>query len=138
MTKKKATKKAVKKAATKRPRTPPFPMWEQWTTAQFWSFIRSGLRAKFSRYPPKYEVLKNAKRPYKGSNPKQKYEFKCAECKKFYLQREVEVDHIIPCGSLKSYTDLPGFVERMFCGMDGLRVVCKPCHKRITKEAKNV
>ena len=108
----------------------------RYTDASFWAFIRSGLRAKHSRWAPRYAVLASAKRPYKGKNARQKFEYKCAVCKKYFLQREVEVDHLIPCGSLRSYEDLPGFVERMFVEEEGYRVVCKPCHLTITKESK--
>lgn len=136
---KKAVRKATKKkAVTKRARTPPYTAYPEWTTAQFFSFLRSGLRAKFTRWPPKYKVLSNAKRNYTGSNPRQKYEFQCAECLSYYQQKQVEVDHIIACGSLNKLEDLPGFVERLFCGVEGLRVLCKPCHLKITKESKNV
>lgn len=48
----------------------------------------------------------------------------------------MEVDHIIPAGSLKSYEDLPGFVERMFVGEDKLQVVCKSCHKAKTNDER--
>lgn len=98
--------------------------------------MRSKMRSAFTRWPPKYEVLEEARRKYTGSNPRQKYEFQCSVCKKWHKQTDVEVDHIEPCGSLKSFEDLPGFVERMFCGKEGLRVVCSPCHKAITKEAR--
>ena len=52
------------------------------------------------------------------------------------MQKEVEIDHIISCGSLKCYDDLPGFVERLFCEADNIRVVCKPCHKAHTKKSR--
>lgn len=52
------------------------------------------------------------------------------------MQAKVEKDHIVPCGSLKSYEDLPGFVERLFAPVTGYRILCKPCHKIITKEAR--
>ena len=141
MTKKKKSSLAPSTEVTKpkrraHNRTPDFHAYPEWSESKFWAFIRSGLRAKFSRWPPKYTVLNDAKRPYKGPNKKQRYEYKCSECKKHHLQKDVEVDHIIPCGSLKQYEDLAGFVERMFCGKDGLRVVCKPCHKSITAESR--
>lgn len=88
------------------------------------------------RWPPKWEVLKDAQRPYKGPKKSQKYEYQCDECTEWFVQKDVEVDHIIPCGSLKTYDDLPGFVRRLFVGKDGLRVVCKPCHKTKTQEAR--
>lgn len=98
--------------------------------------MRSKMRSAFTRWPPKYEAMEEARRKYKGTNPRQKYEFQCSECHHWFVQTQVEVDHITPCGSLKSFEDLPGFVERMFCGKEGLRVVCKACHRAITKEAR--
>ena len=117
-------------------RTPPFPNYPKWSTAKFWSFIRSGLRAKWSRWPPKYEALAAAKRGYKGPNKLQKYEYKCSQCKKYHKQKDVEVDHIVPCGTLKCVEDLPEFVSKMFVGTEKLRVVCKPCHRGLTNEER--
>lgn len=115
-------------------KTPPFSEHPEWTESKFWSFIRSGLRAKFSRWGPKYKCLNNAKRTVKGK--RHKYEFKCAECNKWFKQKDVQVDHTVPCGTLKTYEDLPGFVKRLFVSADKLRVLCKPCHLAITKEGK--
>lgn len=132
--KKAATKRPAKKRGTKA-RTPPFDNYPTWSESKFWSFIRSGLRAKWSRWPPKFEALKRAHRPYKGEG-RQKHEYQCAICEDWYKQAEVEVDHIIPAGSLKGYDDLPGFVRRLFVGPEALRVLCKPCHKEVTKKEK--
>lgn len=44
------------------------------------------------------------------------------------MRREIHVDHVIPCGSLKSLDDVRGFVERLFVEADGLRVLCEQCH----------
>ena len=96
-------------------KTPPFPEYPSWTTSKFFSFIRSGLRAKWTR---------------------QKFEYLCAECGEYYPQKEVEVDHIISCGTLKTYDDIGPFVERLFVGKDKLRLLCKPCHKAITKKER--
>lgn len=115
----------------------PCPVYPQWSRAKFWAFIRSGLRAKWSRWPPRFEVLAAAKRPYVGDNKNQKWEYQCSVCKQYHLQKNVEVDHMISAGSLKSWEDLPGFAERLFCEVDKLRVVCKPCHKLITNNNKN-
>lgn len=135
MAKKKAAKKTTKKVV-RRGTTPPFPEWEEWSTSKFWSFIRSGLRAKWQRFPSRYAVLAEAKRDYKGDNPRQKYEFKCAQCKKHYPQKEVEVDHIEPVGTLKGWDDLVPFVQKLFVGVDKLRVLCKPCHLKVTQAWK--
>jgi 5-methylcytosine-specific restriction endonuclease McrA len=56
------------------------------------------------------------------------------------MQKETQVDHIIPTGPLKDFSDLPGFVERLFCEADGLRILCDGCHQKKTnaeREARN-
>lgn len=135
MARKKATKKAPAKK-TGRNKTPPFENYPDWTTARFWSFIRSALRNASNKYPPKYQAKNEAKREYKGENKRQKYEYLCALCNQYFPAKDVEVDHIVPAGKLSSYEDLPGFVERLFCSKDGLRVVCKPCHKSVTNKER--
>lgn len=109
------------------------------TEAQFWSFIRSGLRSKSQRWPPRYQVLNGNRKRVQGK--RHRYEHQCAICEGWFKQSDVEVDHIEPCGSLKSYDDLPGFVEKLFCEPEGLRILCKTCHKKITKgerDAKDI
>lgn len=119
-------------------RTPDFPEWPAWSEAKFWSFIRSGLRSKWSRWPAKYAVLAAAKRPYKGKNKRQKFEFKCAKCKKHYPQKEVSVDHIVPVGTLRDYEDLPEFCRKLFVGVDKLQVLCSSCHSKKTREESQI
>ena len=114
-------------------KTEPFAKYPEWTQARFWSFVRSALGSAWSRYPPKYNVLANAKRNYKGPNKQQKYEFQCAECKGWFKAKEVSVDHITPAGTLRTYEDLPSFVEKLFVSEDELQVLCtKGCHAKKT------
>jgi 5-methylcytosine-specific restriction endonuclease McrA len=116
-------------------KTPPFEPYPEWTTAKFWGFIRSKLRAGFTRWPPKYELLNDVRRIVTGK--RHKYEFQCNLCKGWFKQKEVEVDHIVPVGALKCPEDLAGFVSRMFVGKDKLQVVCKTCHKEKTKRERD-
>lgn len=129
-------KKAVKKKSARKGvmRTPPFPTCPQWSTSKFWTFIRSALRAKQIRWPPRAEAKIAARRIYIGDNPRQKWEYQCNHCKDWFADKEVELNHKVECGSLKDFDDLPGFVERMFCGVDGYEVVCKPCHMQFSLE----
>lgn len=46
------------------------------------------------------------------------------------------VDHINPCGTLKSFEDVRGFVERLFCEAEGLRLLCEECHQKQTNQAQ--
>lgn len=110
----------------------------QWTEARFFGFIRSALRRASARWPPACkQVFDEAKRPYKGKNKLQKWEYKCASCGKWKKRRDVQADHIKPCGSLKEFKDLPVFCERLFCEVDGLQVLCKECHKTKTQEERS-
>lgn len=106
------------------------------TEAAFWSWIRSALRQKSRWWKPVSEARKKAKRKYNGTNKRQKWEYKCADCKKYYKATDVQVDHIIPAGKLKSSSDLKGFVDRLFCEVDGLQVLCTTCHDIKTKKER--
>jgi len=126
----KPRKKAVAKVS--RARTPPFVNHPDWSTAKFWSYVRSGLRSTYNKWPPKWNILAKAKRAYEGEGKQQKWEYLCAVCKQHHKQKDISVDHIEPCGSLNSFEDLPGFVERLFVHEEGLRVLCNDCHKVVT------
>lgn len=110
--------------------------WEQckWTRSRYFGFIRSCLRRAWSRYPIKYQVLEEARKPYVGEDKRTKWLYKCHKCNNYYKTKEVQVDHIEPCGSLKDYSDLPKFVATLFCGKDNLQVLCSSCHKEKTAE----
>jgi 5-methylcytosine-specific restriction endonuclease McrA len=106
------------------------------TESAFWSFIRSALRQKSRWWKPISECKNKVKRIYKGPNKRQKFEYQCNHCKNWFPDKNVNVDHIIPAGSLTSANDLPGFLERLFCEVDGLQVLCQCCHDIKTKQEK--
>ena len=112
----------------KKPRVPRTRNNETMTESAFWSWIRSALRQKSRWWKPASEAKTRARRAYKGKNKRQKWEYKCVECTKYFKGTEVNVDHIVPAGTLKTYSDLPGFVERLFCEVEGLQVLCTKCH----------
>ena len=97
-----------------------------WTEARFFGFIRGHLRNAFSRYPVKHQVKQNNRR--KKRNGK-RFEYHCADCRQWFPDSQIQVDHITPAGSLKTFGDLPGFCERLFCEADGLQLLCKSCHQ---------
>lgn len=128
--------RVTSKTPKKRQRVPRTHAGGTWTKSRYFQFIRSALRQAFSRYPVKYQVKDKAKRELKHKKGRQKYEYQCAICSGWFASKDVEVDHILPAGSLKDYEDLPGFVSRMFCEADGLQVLCRECHKVKTAEDK--
>lgn len=107
-----------------------------WTSARYWSFIRSALRRAFTKYPVKYQVKNEASRPYVGPDKRRKKEYQCNVCKDWFPDKEVAIDHIKPCGSLKDYKDLPEFVATLFCEADNLQCICKGCHHIKTQEER--
>jgi len=104
--------------------------------AAFWSFIRSALRQKSRWWKPISICKLNARRDYTGPGKRQKYEYQCKKCKKWYPEKQINVDHIIPAGSLNCAQDVPLFVERLFCEQDNLQVLCVTCHDKKTLKEK--
>lgn len=122
---------------TRRPKTQRVPRTRagnEWTEASFWGFIRSALRDASRKWPPRKRALLNARRRYVGPNKRQKWEYECAGCGRWRMAKEVQVDHVEPCGTLKEYEDLPEFVRRLFCEVGELRVLCLACHKEVTEK----
>jgi 5-methylcytosine-specific restriction endonuclease McrA len=107
-----------------------------WTDSRYMSFIRSTLRRSFTKFPTKHKVKNEASRPYKGSDKRRKKEYQCAVCSGWFADKEVAVDHIVPCGSLKTYEDLPKFVATLFCEKENLQIICNTCHQIKTNEER--
>ena len=108
------------------------------TESSFWSMIRSALRRKWMYWVPRRQVLEQARYAYTGPNKRRKWEYECSVCKGKFDGKEVEVDHVIAAGSLKGYDDVALFIQNLFVeDLSLLRVVCRPCHKEITKNQKN-
>ncbi len=98
--------------------------------------IRSALRNLSRWWKPFAIALKQASQTsYVGRSKRVVY--LCASCNHFFVRKNVEVNHIVPAGSLKSYDDLPNFCRRLFIeDVSQLEVLCKECHKEVTKDQK--
>ena len=108
----------------------------EWTVARYNSFVKSALRSASQRWPPKYKTLNNACVGVK-TNPKSgrlAKHYTCSCCKQDFPAKDVEVNHIIPVVPITGFDSWDGVISRMFCEADKLEVVCKPCHKGITKQ----
>lgn len=115
---------------SKRIKVPKTRNCETMSESAFWGFIRSSLRQKSRWWKPISFVKQAAKRAYRGPNKRQKVEFQCNRCKNWFSDKQVSVHHIEHCGSLSCAQDLPGFVERLFCEVKGLEVLCDGCHTK--------
>lgn len=115
------------------------------TNAAFFGKIRSMLRKEWRHSQMYRDALKRAKVPFKGEG-RRKYSIKCEGCGIEYAMGErivvgetkqgkpkdslaYQIDHKIDAGSLKTFDNLSGFAERLFCSPEDLQVLCWHCHK---------
>ena len=111
----------------------------EWTDARFRSFVISALRAASRRYPPKYKALKNAfvGKKINAKSNKMAMHYKCAACRKIFVAVDVQVDHIEPVvDPIKGFETWDIFINRLFCEIENLQVLCKPCHKTKTENER--
>ena len=101
-----------------------------WSRARMFGFIRSAMRRASVRWGPKNKAAIDARRPNKSRNKRLKWEFQCADCGKWFARKFTSVHHKKSCGTLRSFDDLPAFVENLFCEVDGFELLCNKCHKK--------
>ena len=110
----------------------------KWTEAQYFAKIRSSLRNGFRWFYPMQQALEKASRPSQSENKRIKKEYQCAHCGKWLPRKNVEIDHILECGSLRSYEDIVPFIQRLTAeDVNSYQILCKPCHLLKTHSAKN-
>jgi len=148
-------------AKVKNPRVPRTRVGNTLTEAAYFGLIRSTLRKGLTYYPSKtmayaaipkrvsHYIDKKTKRGslvlYKKDSPRGKkgtpiqvpvYERLCARCTDWH--DVIQMDHIIPCGSLRTFDDIGGWCKRAFCEPEDYQGLCKPCHKIKTAEDRIV
>lgn len=111
---------------------------DTWTEAQFWNFLTNNIRGIYRKWPPKYEARKRAQIPYEGPDKRRKWSYQCADCGGLFKGTEINVDHIQDCGKSTSWESLASWMELLFCEVDGLQVLCKPCHRKKTNASLRV
>ena len=108
-----------------------------WTESRYWSAVRSTLRRGFKYWKPAVDAKIAARRKYEGENKRQKWEYQCAQCKDWFMEKEIQIDHINPVGTLRSEKDLIQFLRNL-TPENGFQVLCKKHHKEKTlKEKEN-
>ena len=106
------------------------------TKAGLMGRIRSHARRMSIKWRPRNDYLKSVRRPYTGTDKRTKWEYECQHCNKWVKSKNYEVNHIVPCGSLKDWKDISGFYKRMLVEVDGYEGLCKNCHQIVTNEER--
>lgn len=92
--------------------------------------IQKRIRQEFSMS----ELARIARNNYLSSEtgPRGGARYDCNICKFPYTDKQIDVDHIdpvIPIGVLGKDMDANWYIERTFCDISNLQVLCKVCHK---------
>ena len=110
--------------------------WEEFphiwkTKSSFLAWLRGSIRrACWNKSPIKLGVIKKQRK--RVMNPKTGNEVwggTCYVCGEDFLQKDLQVDHIVGEHSLKEISDIQSFVEAMTClSENDLALICKSCH----------
>lgn len=129
----------------KRPKKPKPYCCNTMTEAGLRSFIMSGVRSKSLRWKPRSSAIASVC-VGKGLNPatgRQCNLHKCPSCGGLFPQNQMDADHLEPVVPLEGFPEMAetwlGYnwtevLKRLFCEADGFRVLCKKCHKAVTKK----
>lgn len=108
------------------------------------SEIRGALRLLFRRSPQRAAALKRARKEIPKLNAngelskKPAVWYECEQCKKLFKPDDMEAHHDPELGPHPGSKNAPPdltwdiFINRLFCDVDGLKPLCKPCHRNIT------
>lgn len=129
----------AKKKVTKRIMVPRTRNAETLTESQYFSKIRSALRSCFRYWKPMTIALENSSRKSQSLNKKLKKEYQCAHCNEWFKREDVEIDHIVPAGSLKTYDDIAPFIKRLTTeNVNDYQILCKNHHRIKTNNEKQL
>lgn len=109
------------------------------TEAQYWSKVRGAFRKAFAYWKPAQLAMKAAEcgtriNPKTGKDRKI---YRCAICGEADYPEEMQIDHVDPCGSLRSLEDLAPFLDKLTCeDTDQFQVLHKTCHQAKTNEGR--
>lgn len=97
----------------------------------------------FSRSPVIREVMMKVRREVPKYNKdgsrakKDSVQYKCNVCNTYVGSTHIAVDHITPVISVsEGFIDFNTFIERLFCDVNNLQVICDPCHNLKTNSER--
>jgi len=109
------------------------------TEAQYVARILSALRGATKFWPPKMQKLAEGRRPNQSTNKRLKWENNCEQCKQWFPESNIEIDHIINCGGISGadwLDKIKPWVLRAFVEIEGYQRLCLECHKSKTAKEK--
>lgn len=110
-----------------------------WSDAKWRAWIVSLLRRGSTRFPNRFNALKQAKRGKKINKATGRIaeHYECSICKEEYPAKQVVIDHIEPVVCpIQGFISWDVYIERMFCKEDNYQCICKPCHKIKSEEER--
>ena len=118
----------------------PAKPWEEtdvWKNeSQYLTWLRGQFRKIWMDFIPKNEFLSENCRPVNdhersmyGLHPRTKKAGKCTFCSQILGKSKLQVDHITPAGSMRTYAEAPSYLLRLLCSKDNMQLICKPCHE---------
>lgn len=125
----------AKRKPVKNPKVPRTRAAGTLTESQYWGKVRNALRKAFAYWKPAQLAMKAAEcgtriNPKTGKDRKV---YRCAMCGGADYPEEMQIDHIEPCGSLRSSEDMVVFLERLTCeDTSKFQVLHKACHQAKT------
>lgn len=108
------------------------------TKAEVMSLVLSALRRATKYWKPKLDKLNEGKRAYRGTNPRQKWEYQCEKCLRWFKKDDIEMDHILPCGGIDDFSKVSDWCIRAFVEKDGYQRLCSKCHKIKTRRDRGL
>jgi hypothetical protein len=107
-----------------------------WSESTYWVTIRNALKRAFRYWRPMAKAKLFVRRPYRGPNKRQKWEYQCAHCKNWFQEKMVNIDYKTPAGSIKSMADIERFINRITSeNPNDYQIICKDCFKiKLEKE----
>ena len=109
------------------------------TEAGFRNFIRQLLRKGTFKWKPRQEAKLNARHHEKlaGDTKRLVYHSRCAGCNGLFPESKCVVDHIEPVvDPAQGFVGWDTYIERMFCEVDNLQVLCSDCHDEKTERER--
>lgn len=99
-------------------------------------YIQNVLRQGTIVWSGRRQALERARKPFperisKSGKLIMKYHWQCRQCEQWFRDESaMQVDHIVEVGPFRG--DWNDWIDRLFCGLENLQVLCTVCHMKKT------